>query len=199
MAETAVVTIARLASPPADPAASALLARAKAGDLEAFEALLAATETLVLTIAVRLLRSREDARDAAQEVYLRLHRGLARLDAERAVEPWLCRVTMNVCFDMLRRRPAPAAPLDEVTDGEGALAAAGEQEARVDAAERAALLRRALLALSGKERAALVLRDLAELPTAEVARRLGCAQVTVRSHVSRARLKLVAALGRRRR
>jgi len=201
MAESAVVTIGRLAiATPADPVASARLARARRGDLDAFEELLVATQPLVLNVALRLLRHREDARDAAQEVYLRLHRHLGRIDEARAIEPWLCRVTMNVCFDMMKRRPAATGSLDDVAAAAdvASLAAPGEQDARVDAEQRAGLLRRGILKLSGKERAALVLRDIAELPTAEVAVRLGCSEVTVRSHVSRARLKLHAALGGRR-
>lgn len=201
MAASATVRMERLpTAAPADPVASARLARAKAGDLDAFEALVIATQPLVLKVALRLLRNHEDARDAAQEAYLRLHRHLARIDAARSIEPWLCRVTINVCFDLMKKRCAPSGSLDDVAGSADAagLAVAGDQDARVDAEQRAGLLRRAISKLSGKERAALVLRDIAELPTAEVASRLGCSEATVRSHISRARLKLHAALGGRR-
>jgi RNA polymerase sigma-70 factor (ECF subfamily) len=180
--------------------ATSALARAKAGDLDAFEELMVASQKLVLSVASRLLHNREDARDAAQEVYLKLHRHLDRIDEVRAVEPWLCRVTMNVCFDMLKKRRNKTDSLDDVVASAevSQLAVAGEQDARVEREQRAGLVRRAIQRLSGKERAALVLRDIAELSTAEVALRLGCTEVTVRSHISRARLKLHAALGGRR-
>ena len=67
---------------------------------EAFDRILLAHERLVLRTALRLLGRLEDAEDASQEVFLRLHRALRRLDEERDLKPWLYRVTVNVCRDI---------------------------------------------------------------------------------------------------
>ena len=87
-----------------------LVKRAKSGDIAAFEEILGRYERQVLGTALRLLgRNLEDAKDAAQQVFLRLHRGLRQLDENRQFESWLYRVTVNVCRDMLRvriRKPA---------------------------------------------------------------------------------------------
>src|SRR5690242_14629893 len=90
---------------PEDPARTAA---AQAGDRAAFERLMRQHERLVLTTALRLLGNREDARDAAQEVFLRLYRNLAKVESARNLAGWLYRVTVNVCHDQRRKRPETA-------------------------------------------------------------------------------------------
>ena len=132
--------------------------------------------------ALRLLGHVEDAQDAAQEVFLRLHKYLQRFDDERAFSPWLYRMTVNVCRSIAARRGR---------DEGISLDSAGLQvEASPDLEEERRILRLALRRLPEKERAALVLRDIEGLPTAEVARALGSSEATVRSQVSSARLKI---------
>jgi RNA polymerase sigma-70 factor (ECF subfamily) len=161
------------------------LEAARAGDRAAFDLLMRRHERLVLATANRLAGNLEDAEDAAQEVFLRLYRNLGRLES-RNLAAWLYRVTVNVCHDARRRRPR-AIPVEEAPE----LAAAGaDPHGSLDEAERRALLLRSLRLLSEKERAALVLRDLEGLSTAEVARVLGSSVGTVRSQLSKARLKV---------
>jgi len=170
-----------------------VLDRAQSGDVQAFEELVATHERAVLRTARALLGNREDALDAAQEVFLRVFRHLGRFDRRREFSPWLYRVAVNVCRDIHRRRARiPTAPLDALDPA--LLATPGDQEASADARERQRAVRRALALLSDREREAVVLRDVEGLSTAEVARALGCLEVTVRSHLSRGRLKLQAAL-----
>jgi len=162
----------------------ATLEAARAGDPAAFDLLMRRHERLVLGTAYRLAGNLEDAQDASQEVFLRLYRNLAKLDAGN-LAAWLYRVTVNVCHDAQRRRPSTV-PVDEAPE----LAAAGDPQQTAGEAERTALLRRSLRVLSEKERAALVLRDLEGLSTAEVAGVLGSSVATVRSQISKARLKM---------
>lgn len=163
---------------------AALLAAAAAGDLVAFEQIVATHERLVYVTALRLLGNREDARDAAQEVFVRLYRHLARIDAARALSSWLYRVTVNVCRDIIRARPQTA-PLDFDLPG-----AAPGPEAETGTAEHRRILEAGLRRLTPKERAAVVLRDIEGLSTREAARALGSTEVTVRSHLCAARMKL---------
>jgi RNA polymerase sigma-70 factor (ECF subfamily) len=178
-----------------------LLRRAKAGDLAAFEQLIVLHEQRVFQTALRLLRSVEDAQDAAQETFLRLHKHLSGFDEERSFPSWLYRIVVNVCRDLNQRRDKHrAAPLDETTTP---AAGAESTSAAQDPFEMAARqqqrqwLAESLATLSEKERAALVLRDLEGLPTAEVARILGSSETTVRSQISTARLKIRKFLDRR--
>jgi len=141
-------------------------------------------------MALRLLGSQDDARDAAQEVFLRLYRYAGSIDASRPLRPWLYSVTMNVCRDVLRRRGAEEARVDR----SGAEYAAADPGASADdgaiAAQRQRLLRQALVKMPERERLAIVLRDVEGFDTREVARMLGTSEVTIRSQVSRGRLRL---------
>ena len=74
------------------------------GDSTAFEQIILRYETRVMTLAARLLGARDDARDVAQEVFLRAFKYLHRLDLQKPVEPWLMRITVNVCRDAARTR-----------------------------------------------------------------------------------------------
>ena len=162
------------------------VAAAQAGDLAAFERLLRQHERLVLATALRLLGHLEDAQDAAQEVFLRLHRNLGKVQASGNLAAWLYRVTVNVCHDQLRRRP-PAAALDEAREIAGTHA---DPQQELTDTERRRALELSLSRLSPKERAAFVLRDLEGLSTAEVAAALGSSEATVRSQVCKARVKV---------
>jgi RNA polymerase sigma-70 factor (ECF subfamily) len=160
-----------------------VLAAARTGDRVAFESIMRQYERPVLATALRLLGNLADAQDASQEVFLKLYRGLGRVTSEN-IAGWLYRVTVNVCHDMRRR--SPANPLDDLAsprcDPQGDLLEA----------ERRELVLRSLRRLSERERQALVLRDLEGLSTAEVARAMGSAEATVRSHIANARLKMRA-------
>jgi len=157
-----------------------------------------AHRALVARVSWRLLGNREDARDATQEVWLRTVRAAHRLDPERDPKPWLIRITVNVCRTLLRRRSRNIEPLDELPQAVVAerLALAPDQERRLAAAEAATALHAVLARLPRRERTAIVLRDLEGLTTREVARALGCTQGTVRSHLSRGRLRVAGELRR---
>ena len=143
-------------------------------------------ERLVLVTALRLLGNMADAQDVSQEVFLRLHRNLAKLGDSRALPAWLYRVTVNACHDMRRRKPETA-PLEFAEN----IAAAGADPLQLSAEqERRHALELSLRMLSEKERAALVFRDLQGLSTQEVARVLGNSEATVRSQVAKARVKV---------
>jgi RNA polymerase sigma-70 factor (ECF subfamily) len=161
-------------------------ATAKAGELAAFDLLMRQYERLVLVTALRLLGVLEDAQDASQEVFLRLYRNLNKVGASDDLSGWLYRVTVNVCHDANRKRRV-SAPMGDA--GELPALTADPQRSAVEA-ERRRALEMSLRMLSEKERAVLVLRDLEGLSTEEVARALGTTEATVRSQVSKARVKV---------
>jgi RNA polymerase sigma-70 factor (ECF subfamily) len=162
------------------------IAAARAGDLEAFELLMRQHERLVLATALRLTGNMEDAQDISQEVFLRLYKNLAKVQAVNALPAWLYRVTVNACHDLRRRKPAsePESSADDLVAG------GMDPQTSLTQAERRRVLEMSLRILPEKERAALVLRDLEGLSTAEVARALGSSEATVRSQVSKARAKV---------
>ena len=173
-----------------------LIARARAGDELAFESIMLATEQRVVSIAWRMLGSRDEARDAAQDVYLRVFKYLERFRAGEDFRAWLYRITVNVCHDLARKkRVSGLTQFGEIDFGqEGAAFEAARRGANPESLalheQQVALVRCALQTLPAKERAALVLRDLEGFSTEEVALALGSRPVTVRSQVSSARAKI---------
>jgi len=175
-------------------AAAIIEAREETGDPPArigpatFEPLMRRHERMVLATALRLLGDLEDAKDASQEVFLKLYRHLGKQEAGANLAGWLYRVTVNTCHDMRRRAKG------EALSAEVERAADPAFDPHQDAAhaERRAALEMSLRVLSEKERAALVLRDLEGLSTAEVAAILGSKEATVRSQIAKARIKMKA-------
>jgi len=173
-----------------------LVARARAGDEIAFERIMLATEQRVVSIAWRMLGNRDDARDAAQDVYLRVFKYLARFRAGEDFRAWLYRITNNVCHDFARKKGATGlAQIDQIDFVQESAAletrrGGMDPESLALQEQQLALIRTALQSLPPKERAALVLRDLEGFSTEEVAHALGSRPVTVRSQVSSARAKI---------
>lgn len=186
--ELAVLAMAGAAETPEDQRGiqAANLEAARSGDLAAFEMLMRQHERLVLVTALRLMGNLPDAQDVSQEVFLKLYRNLGKVDGAARVASWLYRVTVNACRDLQRRR-RPEAPVEFAEN----LPACGmDPQQAATQAERRRVLEMSLRTLPEKERAALVLRDLEGLTTEEVARVLGSSEATVRSQISKARVKV---------
>ncbi|MBZ5604227.1 MAG: sigma-70 family RNA polymerase sigma factor [Acidobacteriia bacterium] len=143
---------------------------------------MAANDRMVVGTAYRLLGRIEDAQDAAQEVFLRLFKNFDRIDGDPRA--WLYRVTVNICNDHHRRRTPVAEPDESRADP------SPDPERVMAMDERKRLLMEGLQTLAERERAAVVLREFEGLSTREVAAILGVEEVTVRSQISIARVKL---------
>jgi len=163
------------------------------GDSTAFEPIIRRYETRVMTIAARLLGTRDDTCDVAQEVFLRAFKYLHRLDLQKPLEPWLIRITVNVCRDIGRRRQRQRNTFVEIEMPE-TIDESADHHAGLARKQERLILQRALDSLPEKERLAILLRDVEGLSTAEVASILQSSETTVRSQVSRGRLRLKSAI-----
>ena len=172
----------------------AAVERARAGDEAAFETLVTAHERLVYTLAYQRLRSEEDARDAAQETFVKAWLSLPGFRGESRFSVWLCRIANNVCTDMQRKRMLPSVSLDDGgPDGEGGLDVPDERyspEAALEKKELWQALRRGLETLPDDYRQALTLRELGGLSYDEIAETLDIDMGAVKSRLYRARRKL---------
>lgn len=155
---------------------------------DSFERVLRKWQPQVLRTAYRILGNWADAEDVAQEAFLRLHRHGLGFANEAAMSGWLYRVTANLCFDRTRRA-RPEAELPHSLSEEAAA------ESGVIREQQKQRLMAALAALPMKERAAVVLREIEGLTTAETAAALGSTEGTVRSQIFRAMAKLREILG----
>ena len=81
-----------------------LVARSVGGDLDSFNQLVLRWERPIYALAYRQLGREEDARDVAQEAFLRAYRSLPGFKGESKFSSWLYRITLNLCHDALRRR-----------------------------------------------------------------------------------------------
>lgn len=173
------------------PDDAALLARVVEGDHDSFTTLMRRHEDRVFAVCLRLMGSRSAALDASQETFLTLYRKAAQYRATAAVGTWLYRITVNTCYDLLRRekrRPAEALPdyLDPADPS---------SEDPFTSVELRPSIEAALSELSPDFRAVVVLADVQGVSLPEVAETLELPVGTVKSRLFRARRQLVARLG----
>ncbi|HWF08675.1 MAG TPA: RNA polymerase sigma factor [Bryobacteraceae bacterium] len=150
---------------------------------DAFDRVVREREEQLLRIACRILGNWADAEEVVQDAFVRLHRHGVNFPSEIVLGSWLYRVTVNLCIDRTRRAH-PAEQLGEIR------APDPSAEADLLRDERKRLLMAALTTLPAKERAAVVLREIEGLATADVAAILGSSEVTVRTQISRALVRL---------
>ena len=172
-----------------------LIDRAVAGDHTAFEQIMIHSQHRVMAMSWRMLGNEADARDASQEVFLRVYKYLKRYDQNQDFFAWLYRITVNVCRDILKKRRQQAdriVPI-EIDEQAGVLDTAvspDDVEQAHLAMQRRELIAQAIATLPYKERASLVLRDVEGFSTEEVAEILRSSATTVRSQISSARKKI---------
>jgi RNA polymerase sigma-70 factor (ECF subfamily) len=173
---------------------SRLIERAANGDKAAFEQVIIHSEQRVMAMTWRMLGNEADARDASQEVFLRVYKYLGRFRRDQDFFAWLYGITVNVCRDFLKKRQNHSSRF--VSFGEHAGEAHEVADEHVDAehmliqTQQRELITKAMGTLPFKERASIVLRDVEGLSTEEVARIMKSSATTVRSQISSARKKI---------
>lgn len=186
---------------PAAPYASeALLLEAlKRGEESAYEVMVITHGGRMLAVAKRMLGNEEDARDALQEAFVQAFRGLARFAGQAQLGTWLHRIVVNAALMRMRsRRSRPEESIEELLprfDEDGH--AVQTYEDWTDSPHRLlenrqvrALVRESIERLPETHRTVLVLRDIEELSTAEVAEILGISENAVKIRLHRARQAL---------
>ncbi len=169
----------------------ALVERYVGGDMDAFDQLVRTHRDRVFAVCLRMLKDREAALDATQDTFVTLFRKADRYRAEAAFTTWLYRVTMNVCYDHLRRsQRRRTEPLPESTDP-----ADPTTEGRFASADVRPDIEDALGEIPPEFRAAIVLVDLQGLSLEMAADGLGVPVGTVKSRLFRGRRLLAQRLG----
>ncbi len=173
------------------------VARARAGDEDAFSLLMDRHVQRIRKLVSRRLRNPQDVLDVLQETQLAVWRSLASYDAARPFEAWLTCIALNKCRDWARRRSVRSgalARLQEDIAQEGPGLETPSAERLVMDGEDARDLRRALDELPAQLREPLVLSAMRELPQAIVARELRLTTKAVEMRIRRARIRLQHAL-----
>lgn len=150
------------------------LARAAmAGNREAFGLLVERHRRAIFQLCYRFVGREEEARDLAQDVFVRAWRGLRGFKQQSAFSTWLYRIGVNVC---LNRVTAKSPRLDEMQPLDAALladAVGTDPGEGIDRGRRAEIVRSAIAKLPPRQRATLVLRVYHELPHERIAEILG--------------------------
>ncbi len=163
------------------------------GDRAAFEQIMIYSQQRVLAMTWRMLGNEPDARDAAQEVFLRIFKYLKRLDPKKDFFAWVYSITVNVCRDFANRRQKHGGKMFSLDYDDSAFELASDAESADENLvrdEQRKMIGRAIASLPEREKAAIVLRDFEGLPSDEVAAILGSSPTTVRSQISSARRKI---------
>jgi RNA polymerase sigma-70 factor, ECF subfamily len=143
----------------------------------------------IFGVIYRIVGNVADAQDLTQETFIKAFERQEQLkDRQKAVQ-WLSRVATNTAIDFLRRKGrVNFTEIDEAIEPMEAPAFRRPDAELLDG-ERSARLELCLESLSQRERTALLLRDVEDMPARDVARVLGCSPATVRSHIANARTK----------
>ena len=172
-----------------------LLARLRRGDARAFEDLVRTYQHRVFGVGLRMLGSRAEAEEIAQETFLRAHRALADFRGDAKLSTWLYAIASRLCLNRLasgdrkRVREGEETLLRLASDDAGAAA-------RLERSELEQALAAAIEALPEERRIVVVLRDVQGLSYEEIAETLSLEPGTVRSRLHRARMDLKAKLER---
>ena len=167
-----------------------LIEAARAGNARAFEELLRRHEVRVFRVLRLLGVPASDREDVAQNVFLRIFRGLDGFKTGRPFSSWVYKISSNAALDwrgQSDKQRREEAPWDDTLDETTAAPAVGNQ----DLARR---LEAALETLSYRERSVFVLIEMEGIDRADAARALGINGITIRRHLSRAKERLRQAL-----
>lgn len=166
-----------------------LVARCRAGDSDAFEALYREHSPRLYALARRMTGSPHESEDLLQDIFLQVHRKLDSYRGDAALGTWLYRLAFRQCLDFLRSRQgrmrAASSPLED--EGPSAPSMRETPGARID-------IERAVSQLPDGCRMAFVLHDVEGLEHKQIAEMLGVSEGTSKSQVFKARMKLRAML-----
>ncbi len=179
---------------------SKLIARLKAGEMSAFDELVEEYQSLVYALSYRILGDAEDARDAAQETFLKIYRHFARFRGEASLKTWICRIAINQARSTerwwRRRNRANTCSLDAplgLNREDGRLLADylesenASPEIETLSRERGRRIETALCELKKDFRIAVILRDIEGLSYEEIAFVTEVSVGTVKSRIARGR------------
>ncbi|HEX9984677.1 MAG TPA: RNA polymerase sigma factor [Thermoanaerobaculia bacterium] len=156
------------------------------GDSDAFEQLVRRKTSKVYALCYRIIGNAEDAKDISQLVFLKLWENLEKYDPAYAFDTWLYRMVTNVSIDFMRnkqsRENAVNSNLRLVRTSADA-----EQGVVVQRKEIESVFEDVSSVLSPKQKTIFVMNQMDDLPSAEIAKILGCRESTVRNHLFNAR------------
>jgi RNA polymerase sigma-70 factor, ECF subfamily len=183
-------------TPTVEPDDRQLVETIRGGDADAFETLVRRKTSKVYALCYRIIGNAEDAKDISQLVFLKLWENLEKYDPHYVFDTWLYRMVTNVAIDFMRNKQSR----DNAVNSNLRLvktAADAEQNVVVQRKEVETVFNEVSACLSPKQKTIFVMNQMEDLPSAEIAKVLGCRESTVRNHLFNARKLMQAQLQRR--
>ena len=179
-----------------------IIQKCKKGSREAFNELFSRYQSQVINIAYGMLSDREDAYDAAQEVFVKVYKSINSFGEQSSFTTWLYRITANTCSDFLRKRQRSAnvVSMSTYTEENKEFDIEDENasvESGIELSERQAAVRKAISELKEEHRLIITMCDLQGMSYDEIAAVLKLPPGTVKSRINRARNALRAILSDR--
>lgn len=191
----AVAAAARKAAAPVDD--RELVRRAQAEDQGAFEELVRRHQQRVVAVAGGILRQREDVEDIAQQVFVKAYFSLKRFDQRAAFSTWLYKITVNECWDLLRKRKVrPLVYESDLSEEQARQFGAPEERSTPsrdisDTLEARQKVERLLECLDERDKMMLILKEVEGFAVEEIAEILELNANTVKVRLFRARRRIV--------
>jgi RNA polymerase sigma-70 factor (ECF subfamily) len=179
------------------PADVEVLARAQAGDHQAFAQLYTLHKRRIYSLCLRMVGNVAEAEDLTQEAFLQLHRKIATFRGDSAFSTWLHRLAINVVLMQLRKKGLSLISLDEAMEPnpeEGPSRSFGAPDLALTGAIDRLVLERAIGDLPAGYRLIFILHDVEGFEHNEIASMLECSIGNSKSQLHKARLKLREAL-----
>jgi RNA polymerase sigma-70 factor (ECF subfamily) len=185
------------------PTDGTLVERSLGGDRAAFDDLIRRYQRQAVAVSYRLLGNSHDALEVTQDAFLKSFGSLATLQKPEAFGGWLMRIVSNLSLNYRRSRktrsqlplddllgPADSAQIDTTGGGSDWMAQSGDPVRKLESEEMGRRLQHALLQLPEKQRQAIVMFTIEEMPQKQVAEALNCSVEAVKWHVFQGRKKL---------
>lgn len=180
---------------------SIVIQKAINGDTVAFESLVKEYQKMVFNVAYKILKDREDAADATQEAFIKAYKAMESFRQDSKFSTWVCSIATNVCYDILRKskrnktqslyyeygEQEQEIPLPDDNDNVNPLKVTTNSELR-------RYLLKAISSLEIEQREVVILRELNDYSYQEISDELDVSIGTVKSRLSRGRLKIIEKL-----
>lgn len=172
-----------------------LVEKIKKGDIDAYEEIIKKYENKVCGIIYHMIKNQNDVEDLAQEVFIKVYKNLSKFKGDSSLYTWIYKITVNLCLDEVKKRKN-IIYLDEkleVEDGELERELPSSDKTQVELYEEKELkekLHKCIGKLPEKQRVMIVLRDIKGFSYEEISEITSVKLGTVKSQISRARLKL---------